>query len=650
VIFLDFETRSNCVIQDTGTHRYAEDPSTDVLCTAWAVDKGPVELWVPGEAFPIPIGVLKKHNIEAHYVGFECAIWKNVMVRKYGWPEVPEDKWRCSSALGASYALPRDLKRVAIALNLPVQKDMDGKRIMMKLSRPRTKVKNNPAELWNHPAHDFRKLYEYCRNDVETERAIHYRLRPLPALEQEIWALDQRINERGVRVDMPAVNAALRFMDVTSRRLLEEFKKITGLDSPGQIAKFLKWIETQGIRIKTLTKNDVIALLAERDLSVGLRRALEIRQSLAKTSTAKYEAVRASICKDGRLRGLLMYHGASTGRWTGQLVQPQNFPKNTFKGDLNTYFEILKRGELDAFELCYPDVMHALSKTIRGIFIPSEGHVFFGGDYSAIEARVLFWLAGEKHGLAMFRENQDIYKDLAATIHGVPFEKVTKEQRELGKRGILGAGYGMGKDKFRQTCWDFARIRISEELAERAITAYRGKYYSVFTMWRNQEMAALEAVRTRKAVRCGKVTWGVHDGFLFCKLPSGRCLAYYDPKIEIRETPWGEKKDSVTYMTINPKTKEWMRDHTYGGKITENLCQAVARDIMAEAMLRCEEAGFKVVLSVHDELLTETEYKLKFWKPKDHIVLFEILMARLPAWAEGLPIKAEGWTGDRYVK
>ena len=608
---------------------------------AYAIDDGPIELWVPGEDCPWSSyeNIALRGGVEAHHSFFERAIWRNIMVPKYGWPDIPDKYWHDSAATAAYHALPRALNQIGAALDLKITKDMGGKRIMMKLARPRTAYADDPAEMWSSGTEDYKALYQYCRDDVAAERAIHKRLRPLPASEAAIWALDQRINERGLRVDMPAVKAALCLLEASEKALKAEFKALTGIESPTMVAKFKEWLTAKGMAVTTLNKNDVTTAL--KTAPKACQRALEIRQALSKTSTAKYQAIQDSVCRDGRLRGLLMYHGASTGRWTGQLVQPQNLPKNTFKGDLDAYFSFLKESTPEDFEMVYP-VAETLSKTIRGVFIPSEGHVFVGGDYNAIEARVLFWLASESRGLQMFRENADIYKDLAASIYGVPKEGISPAQRDLGKRGVLGCGYGMGAVKFKQTCMDFARVEISEELAERVIQTYRAKYRTVAVMWQMQELAAKQAIETKKPVRCGKVLCGVHDGFLFCRLPSGRCLAYYDPKIEMMKTSWGEMKHTITFMGMNSITRSWERQTTYGGKLVENITQAVARDVMAAAMIRCEKAGYKINLTVHDELLSETQ--------NGNVKDFERLMCILPDWAVELPVKAEAWSGTRYKK
>lgn len=292
--------------------------------------------------------------------------------------------------------------------------------------------------------------------------------------------------------------------------------------------------------------------------------------------------------------------------------------------------------------MMYDDVMDTLSMCIRGVFIPSEGKSFYGGDYSSIEARVLLWLADSKGHLDMFRKGKDLYVELAKAIFDV--DKVTADQRFLGKTGVLGCGFGMGWEKFIGTCAQWG-VEISEELAKTVVKVYRDKNTKVVKLWATQEQAAMQAIRTNKVVQAGKVSWGMHEGFLFCLLPSGRPIAYYHPMIEPMETPWGQMKETITYMSSSTepgKARGWRRTKTYGGKLVENITQAVARDVMAEAMLRSEDAGYEVVLSVHDELLTEKE--------DGSVEEFENIMKVLPEWAEGLPVDVEGWEGKRYLK
>jgi len=647
-INLDFETRSEAPLLKTGAYKYAADPSTEVLCLGYSIGDAPVQLWLPGEHMPeaLRAEIAKGATVMAFNAFFEKCIWRHVMVKKHGWPDIPDGQWSCSASLARAHALPGDLGRVGLALKLDIQKSEEGKRVMMKLAKPRTPTKSNPS-IWHENWDDFRKLYAYCVDDVGAERAIHKRLPRLTPTEHKIWMLDQKINERGIRVDMPAIKNAIQYMAIYGDKLTKELVAITKgeVETAFQRDRILAWTLKQGVSLNGMTKNDLLDALdpaKAAGMPPHVRRVLEIRQAVGKTSTAKYQAIVDAASSDDRVRDLLIYHGASTGRWTGRAVQPQNFPKNTLKGDLETHFEVLKDYDYETYEMCYPDVINTLSSAIRGVFIPSEGATFFGGDYSAIEARVLFWLANEKRGMSMFASGADIYKDLAATIYNVPIDQVSKDQRDMGKRGILGAGYGMGPVKFKATCMDFARVEISEELAERVIAAYRNKYPTVKQLWLAQETAARQAVETKQLVPCGRVKWLVHGDFLYCRLPSGRNLAFHEPRIELMPTSWGEKKPTITYTSINSVTKQWDRTTTYGGKIVENLCQAVARDLMAEAMLRAEAAGYRVILTVHDELLTEKESGDK----KE----FEQLMAHLPGWAAGCPVKAEAWSAKRYVK
>ena len=643
MIYLDFETRSTVGLKACGAARYAEDPSTDVLCMAYAINDLPVQLWLPGEDCPKELRYYINYGmtVEAHSAFFERMIWKHVLVPKYDFPAIKPDQWRCSAARAAALALPRSLEGAGAALGLSIQKSQEGKRIMLKLCKPDSKGK------WHNDAADFHTLYQYCKQDVEAERALSQAIPDLSPKELLVWQLDQKINERGIKVDLEAVDASLKIIEQYTERLLAEFRELVGgtIETTGQRDRIIAWLKEEGVHIEGLRKNDVIDILEDQVRLLGqdkARRVLEIRQALSKTSTAKYQALKNCACKDGRIRDTLMYHGASTGRWTGKSIQPQNLPKNVQKIQLDTYFRILKTHPTDIFEFCYPETMDSLSSSIRGSFIPSTGASFIGGDYGAIEARVLFWLAGEEKGLRMFREGQDLYKDLASTIYGVPVKDITKEQREMGKRAILGAGYGLGAEKFMETAKAFARLDISKEMATRVIQAYRAKYSTVVRLWIYQECAMREAVASWQPVTHGRITWLRKDLFLKCQLPSGRYLSYYDPKIEVRKTPWGENKAVVTYMAVNSVTKKWERDSTYGGKIVENLTQAIARDIIAEAMLRVEAKGYEIVLSVHDEILAEK----KCGDPKE----LEKLMVIQPTWGKDIPLKAECWTGGRYSK
>lgn len=649
MIYLDFETRSECDIFKAGAWVYSADPSTSVLCMAYAVDDGEVALWTPDSSFPIDQWLQQKidegHTFEAHNAFFEKSIWQNVMAPRYGWPIIPEDQWACSAAQAAAHSLPRALGKCGEALGLKTLKSDVGRRVMLKMCKPRRAKKSEDPNgvYWHEDAEDFKTLYAYCIDDVKAERAISQTLMPLNQTEREVWKLDQRINLRGVRIDMDAVKAAIHIAGEHKTQSEGKLAELTGgiVMAASETLRIKAWVEDQGVPLTNMTKGTVTAVL-DTLIPQDVRDVLTIRQQGSKTSISKYQALLHATAKDDRVRDLLMYCGAGTGRWSGKLVQPQNLPRNKFKDDLELYFEVLKEKNYWGFELCYPEVMDTLSHCIRPCFISSEGEDFFGGDYSAIEPRVLFWLCGQEDGLEMFRNDEDIYLNLANIIYKTDnLTKANTEERMLGKQAVLGCGYGMGAPKFQVTCEGYG-MDVSEEVAKSAVDTYRTSFHEVPTLWHEQERAAMMAVSTGKSVRCGKILWAVHESFLFCKLPSGRCIAYYQPAIQDVKTPWGAVRKALTYMNQNSMTRKWERCSTYGGKLVENMTQGIARDIMAEAMLRCEDAGYKIVLTVHDELLTE--------RSGGSVVEFEELMSANPPWADGLPTVVEGWSGKRYLK
>jgi len=635
MIYIDFETRSRVDLKKVGAWVYSLHPSTEILCMAWAVDDGPVQIWSPEMDLSFPSG----HNFEAHNAFFEKSIWQNIMVDRHQFSEIPYDQWHCSAALCAAHSLPRGLDAACKALDLPVQKNMDGHKLMLKMSKPRKPTKNDQSE-WHEKFDDYEKLLEYCRDDVRAERALSKALRPLSTMEREVWLLDQKINMRGVRVDVAAARAAHGFATGYTEKIASRLPFVTHgeVKTPGQIAKIRKFCSSRGVELEGLSK-DIVAEALAGDLPDVVRDVLEIRSLLGKSSVKKYDKILQSVAPDERIRDLLMYHGAGTGRWSGKGFQPQNLPRNNFTGDTEQYFEILKDSDLDTFEFCYEEVMDTISSNIRGCLIPSEGMTMFGGDYRAIEARVVLWLAGDERALQVFRDGGDIYIDLAKTIYGK--QKISKEERFLGKQGVLGCGYQMGAKKFQDTCAGYG-VEISLEVAKKVVTAYREKYHKVAALWRTQETAVKEAITTGNYVKRDGIGWGKHEDFLYCKLPSGRLIAYYDPKLEIRETSWGENKLTITYMAVDSQTKKWVRTSSYGGKIVENVVQGIARDLMAHAMLKIEANGFDVLLTIHDEIIAEAE--------NGTIKNFEALMESRPDWALTIPTEVEGWSGKRYLK
>ena len=673
---IDFETRSACSLKKCGSWRYSLDPTTEVLCLAFRLPywpKGETALWHP--AFPhleIEEGVEGDHTlaelfhwildgdlVEAHNAWFERGIWTNIMTPKMGWPLISPEQWKCSAAKAAAVALPRKLEDAGRALNLTTLKDVQGHKVMLKVSKPR-KPRKKEREIWIaihgrkgmpilwHESLDlFLVLWSYCCQDILAEEALSLRLPDLSAHEQEMYALDQTVNERGFRLDQLGIKAALKRVQRETVSLNKELSKVTKgkVKRATQRSRMLKWFQGQGLEIYDTKKETIDTLLDTlladvETLRPDCRKGLEIIRSLGRSSTAKYSTMREWICLDERIHGGLLYHGATTGRWTGAGVQPHNFVKGALKTN-----ELMEAAWAEIRSDCILSTpMETLSHALRGAVIASPGKQLYVADYSSIEARVLLWLADDQVGMDLFRRGGDLYLDMASTIYGRPITE-KGEERALGKVAILGLGYQMGWSKFMATAFLMEKLTISEELAQTTVNAYREKYWRVKDLWDAQNIAAINAVRTKKPITCGKIIWLKEDIFLYCVLPSGRRLAYPYPLVQDRETPWGEKRAALTFMGIDPIRHQWVRQHAYGGSLVENIVQATARDLMAEAMLRCERDGiYDLILTVHDELVAEAHPAL------GDVSTFEDLMAECPKWAKGCPIACEGWTGFRYHK
>jgi DNA polymerase bacteriophage-type len=664
---VDFETRSAASLNDVGTWRYSIDPTTEVMVMSYRLphwEPGRVERWHP--AYPhanipeaqAPWDLFDWINegglVEAHNAFFEYCIWLNQQVPKRGWPEVPDDQWRCSAAKAATHSLPRNLEEANEAMKLSVVKDVEGAKLMKKMVKPRKLLKReikaglDPSRLhWKEEREDLLRLFQYCDSDVLAEEALSEALLDLTPNETKMFLMDMAINRRGFQLDGEAVHAALRLIDEASTEMNKELVELTGgqVQKATQRAKMLRWLEAEGLPLTDTQGATLDKVLKRKDLPPRARRGVELVRELGRSSTAKYVAMQDwADPRDWKVRGGLLYHGAGTGRWSGKGVQPHNFPRGNIK-DQVTAWDIIKDSSLHPLiEALYPDLLTLLSHALRGAIVPSPGHELCVADYSAIEARVLLWLAGDERALEIFRRGDCIYCDMATDIYRRPITKANTDERQMGKQAVLGLGYGMGAPKFTDTVAKYG-IKISEDFAKFVVSAYREKYARVPAMWKQYEAAAIEAVQTGRTVTSGRVSWRVVGRFLYCRLPSGRRLAYCDPAVVEAAVPWGGTKPTLTFMGVNPYSRQWERAKTYGGMLVENVTQAVARDLMAEAMLRCHEGGkYHVVLSVHDELIAET------LKGTADVKEFERLMSVLPDWAAGCPVNAEGWKGMRYRK
>lgn len=714
---IDFETRSECDLRESGSWRYAIDPTTEILCLAFRLpywEEGRTALWHP--AFPsldLPdaledddvasdVGELWRwiesgQLVEAHNAWFERGIWFNILSLRHGWPDIAHRQWRCSAAKAAAHALPRGLDDATQALKLSMSKDMEGHELMKKVSRPRNPLKaevqkwendhgsgvcrvckgkgtykRKPCEtcggvgvfpggavppmptLWHESVELFQRLWTYCRQDVLVEEALSTAVPDLSPAETELYLLDQQINQRGFQLDEGAVSAALELLDVEVGRLNAQLNSLTKgeVQRATQRARLQTWLQKFGVVLDDTRAATITETLARTDIPVFPRRALEILQDLGRSSTSKYERMRQWKCEDGRVRGGLLYHGAATGRWSGSGVQPHNFVRGTLKIKQERLWDLLKTCDPDAIRAEKDDtgkpvrsVMLALANALRGVICAPEDCWIYVADYAAIEARVLLWLADDPH-IELFRRGEDIYCTMASEIYNRPITKADPVERQLGKATVLGCGYQMGASRFVDAAAAYG-VTITEEFSVQVVQTYRRKFRNVVDTWYAQEDAAIDATVSNRPVTCGKVTWYVEkpgERFLYAELPSGRRLAYPFPKMS-QEKRFGKWKQQLSFETISTFTRQWQRQRTYGGMIVENLVQAIARDIMADALLRCEQTGvYRPVLSVHDEVIAEAD------AGAGSVHEFESILSQAPVWAKDCPIAAEGWTGTRYRK
>lgn len=634
IVSCDFETRSAVDLRKTGVHKYAADPSTDIWCMAykapWSDD---VLVWQPGderdahlEDWIMAGGLLSAWNSQ-----FERTIWNNIMVGRYQWPATRIKQWRCTMAQASAMGLPRALGQAAAVLGVEEQKDKAGAALMLRMARPR-KVNADGSYTWWDTKDKLDTLVAYCIQDVRTELSVAEVLNEMPDSERRLYQLDQRINDRGVALDVDLVHRVKALAANASTEIDAEIQRLT----KGQVKAatngmdLVAWLNSHGIATKSVDKQTVARLLTSDKLHPVIREVLTLRQNGAKSSTAKYDAMLHAVNWDGRMRGLLVYHGAATGRWSGKLVQPQNFPRPQKKQDeLDEIIAKLKAGE-DVSEHGAGTVL--ASDLLRSMLVAEDGHRLMFADYSAIEARVLAWIAGQHDLVETFRKGGDVYKEMASAIYNVDVENVTDAQRQVGKMAILGCGYGMGGKRFAEQCATMG-IKVDEDEAKRIVAVYREKNNRIAQYWRDVEQDFVEMVK-----EAGRV------GTIPLPLPSGRSLTYHNPRIIQRETPWGAMRDTAQVDTLNSVTRQWVSQIIWGGLLTENVVQATARDLMATAMMALEVKGYNVILSVHDEIISEV--------PDNFGSLDEMIdiMTQVPAWAEGCPINAEGKEGKRYRK
>lgn len=639
-ISLDLETRSALDLKKSGAYAYAQHASTDVWCLAYALPGEEPRVWRPGQPAPDFGG----HGLRAWNAPFERAIWENILVPRYGFPAVPLDRWVCTAAEARAMSLPGGLDQAAKALRLPVEKDDAGYRLMMRMARPRS-TREDGTPIWWDDEERLARLIEYCRQDVRVEQAIAQHVRRLTEAERAVWLLDQRINDRGIGIDQQLAAAAVAMAEREAARGGERLAGITGgaVTSVTDNKGLATWLGTDSVA------KAAVAELLEQTEDDTVRDALVLRQEVGKSSVAKFRAMQASVCRDGRVRGSLLYHGAGTGRWAGRLIQPQNFPS---RGVLEHHvveqaIPLILAGDDAAVDLIYGPPLQVLSSALRATLVAAPGHELIAADYANIEGRVLAWIAGEQWRIQAFRDfdagtGPDLYKLSYARAFGVPIDMVDKTMRQLGKVMELALGYQGGVGAFQTMAADYG-VEIEDARADELKVAWRDASPAIVAWWGALERAALAAIKGGRGEARG-VEFRREGPWLSCRLPSGRKLWYRQPEVRTEITPWGKEREVIYAWGVDSYTKQWRRYSLYGGLLAENVVQAIARDVMAGGMMRVEHAGYPVILTVHDEVVSEI--------PKGHGSLDEFthLLTKLARWAHGLPIAAEGWRGRRYRK
>ncbi len=680
-------------LQLVGSVAYSEHPSTDVLRLAYDLKDGiGPRLWIPSMAPPQELfdHIARGGLIEAWNCSFEFYIWKNVCHARMGWPELPYYQLRDAMAKAQAHSLPAKLSNCAKALGT-LEKMEEGKRLINKFSKPRKPTKKDPRKriLPDDDTADAELLGQYCIGDIASESEISKTLPDLDTDELELWLLDQKINTTGCYIDAAALKACTEIVNATIAKHTRELNTITNgvIETVNQSKEIVGWLGAHGIITKSIDKEHVELLLAREDVQGVPRRVLEIRKLIGSSAVKKLFSINHRISKDGRLRGLFAFCGADrTGRFAGRGPQPQNLPNSGPKVGLcekcghvhglkcqscpkcgedafrktidwgiqgvDSALELAISGGLEALENEYDDIIECVSGCLRGLFVAPPENDFISSDYSAIEAVVLAMLSGEQWRIDVFRDHGKIYEMSASKITGISFDEMMRYKKETGEhhpsrkkigkvselasgyQGGIGAWKNFGADKF-----------MTDPEIKDAIKLWRKESPMIVKFWEGVQDAAINAVKHPGSCFAYRgVTYGVKGDVLYCQLPSGRKLSYHAPQLHRELTPWHKEVDKLTYMG-NHSVYGWQRLDTYGGKLTENIVQAVARDILTHAMVKLDKAGYNLTLHIHDEVVAEVP---KGWGSVEEL---ERIMAQMPPWASDWPISAAGgWRGKRYRK
>ena len=652
-LMIDLETRSDVDITKTGVYRYADSPYFDILLFAYSVDDAPVQVidLACGEQIPDEIlhalvdDSVMKHSFNAAFERVCLSVWLSRnhpdIFRSYSIDEdtahdyLDPTAWRCSMVASAYLGLPLTLAGVGSVLKLEEQKMTEGKVLIRYFSVPFDYENGEPLFHSPDDAPDKWAVFKtYNKRDVETEMGIEAKISrfPVPDFVWKEYILDQEINDRGIRIDLPLVRNAIQIGDAAKENLTARLQEMTGLENPNSVQQMKDWLKERGVIAESLEKKDVQELL--KTVSPEIREVLLLRQQTSKSSVKKYTAMQKAVCSDGRARGMFQFYGANrTGREAGRIIQLQNLPQNHIP-DLAEARSLLLSSDMDALNLLYEDIPDTLSQLVRTAFIPRQGYKFIVADFSAIEARVIAWLAGETWRMQAFANGEDIYCASASRIYGVPVEKygANRHLRQKGKVAELACGYGGSVGAMKA----MGGAEMSDQELKQIVTDWRQASPNIVQLWWDVESAAIRSVSGKTQTETHGIYFSYEAGFLFIELPSGRRLAYVKPRIE--ENRFGG--ESITYGGVGAN-KKWQRLETYSGKLVENIVQAIARDLLFHAMKTLSHCF--IVAHIHDEIIIECS-------PDVSLDVICEQMARVPKWAEGLLLRADGYECDFYKK
>lgn len=639
---IDIETYSDVDLTKCGVYAYTDSPNFEVLLFGYAFDDEPVQVidLASGERLSDEVtAALTDPTVTK--TAFNAS-FERVCLGRYLDLTLPTDQWYCTATQALLLGLPLSLKGVGAVLGLEAQKLSEGDDLIRYFSVPCKATKANGGRTRNRPGDapdKWARFIKYNIRDVEVEREIRRKLKafPIPPAEQEYYLMDQNINDRGVLVDPVlvehAVECDLQYKDAATARAYE----LTGLENPNSVSQVKGWLAEHGVVAETLDKKAVRELIKEADGEA--LEMLKLRLLLSKTSVKKYEAIKRSVCSDGRVHGLFKFYGANrTGRWASRLVQVQNLPQNHIP-DLELARELVRTGCYEDIELLFDNTPGVLSELIRTAFIPESGSRFLVADFSAIEARVLSWLAEERWRLKVFASHGKIYEASASQMFHVPIEQITKGSplRQKGKISELALGYGGGVGALK--AMGALDMGVDEDELPSLVNSWRGANPRIVQFWWDIDAAALKVVRERTSTKVGRISLEYRSGFLFITLPSGRKLAYVKPRLAVNK--FG--RDGLTYEGIG-ENKKWCRIETYGPKLAENIVQGTARDLLAHAMLNLSQHGYQIVMHIHDEAVAEMPIGMA------SVDEMTTLMAQGPTWANGLPLRADGYECAFYKK